>query len=172
MINTKFLLLASACVLLSSSSQASEAENLTFSYSGSLLVNTYTLTPHTPMELKPISSLDNLAKLAAVCALGGGGCSGMSFGSSGNSTGLDTGSQCKDEGFVQSCPAGYVKDVNNICPHNPSYFKCRKADDSCKSGYSQTECDENETLVGSYQNEAGNTCYQCFEKPDEVKCEE
>ena len=172
MINTKFLLLASACVLLSSSSQASEAENLTFSYSGSLLVNTYTLTPHTPMELKPISSLDNLAKLAAVCALGGGGCSGMSFGSSGNSTGLDTGSQCKDEGFVQSCPAGYVKDVNNICPHNPSYFKCRKADDSCKSGYSQTECDENETLVGSYQNEAGNTCYQCFEKPDDVKCEE
>ena len=172
MINTKFLLLASACVLLSSSSQASEAENLTFSYSGSLLVNTYTLTPHTPMELKSISSLDNLAKLAAVCALGGGGCSGMSFGSSGNSTGLDTGSQCKDEGFVQSCPAGYVKDVNNICPHNPSYFKCRKADDSCKSGYSPTECDENETLVGSYQNEAGNTCYQCFEKPDDVKCEE
>ncbi|MBO5442848.1 MAG: hypothetical protein J6A33_03555, partial [Alphaproteobacteria bacterium] len=136
MINTKFLLLASACLLLSGNSQASEVKNLTFGYSGSPLVNIQTYTTHTPMELEPISHFnsDNAVKLAAVCAVGGGGCSGLEFGKSNNSMLLDKAAQCTDEGYAASCPSGYVLDYTKPCIYNKSYYKCRVCSHTCPAG--------------------------------------
>ncbi len=71
---------------------------------------------------------------------------------------------CENEGYVKTCPSGQVKDGNNVCPYNNAYFKCRDADNSCDAGSSTTECSDTQVAVSSYQNEAGNTCYQCRDK--------
>ena len=165
MINTKYLLLASACVLLSSSSQASEAENLTFSYSGSPLVNTYTYTTHTPMELEPISHFnsDNAVKLAAVCAVGGGRCNGLGFGDNPNSVNLDKNLLCENDGYVRSCGYGYVKDSNSLCPYNKSYFKCRICSHECASGTLKA-CNNQQIQTETSTNDCLETCYQCRDK--------
>ena len=103
MTNTKFLLLASACLLLSGNSQASEVKNLTFGYSGSPLVKTHTTHIHTPYELKPISlfNMDKAVKLAAVRSIvdKGNYDSGLTFGSSDIDTKLDPANQCA-ESFI------------------------------------------------------------------------
>ena len=165
MINTKYLLLASACVLLSSSSQASEAENLTFSYSGSPLVNTYTYTTHTPMELEPISHFNpnNAVKLAAVCAVGGGRCNGLGFGDNPNSVNLDKNLLCENDGYVRSCGYGYVKDSNSLCPYNKSYFKCRICSHECASGTLKA-CNNQQIQTETSTNDCLETCYQCRDK--------
>ncbi len=166
MINTKYLLCISTCLLFSGNVQASDI-NLTYDSSGFLPGSSSLFTLHTPSELRPTSSfnIDNAVKLAAVCSVGGGGCNGLSFGSSDNSMNLNKSSQCEDDGYVRSCPAGEVRDENSLCPHDKSYFKCRKAVNSCDDGYSQTACNTStQVQTASYKNEAGNTCYQCRNK--------
>ena len=166
MINTKYLLYISTCLLISGNVQASDFK-LTYDssdiFSHGLALHTQL---HTPNELKPIplSNPDNAVKLAAVCAVGGGGCNNLTFGSSGNSMDLDGATQCDDEGYVNSCPEGQVPDENNRCPHNKSYFKCRDANDACDDGYSTTTCSSEQVIENSYTNEAGSSCYQCRDK--------
>ncbi len=163
MINTKYLLCISTCLLLSNDIQATEI-NLTYNLSLALpdsLVHTHI---HTPSTLKPIPLFNakNAVKLASVCSVNGGGsCGILNF----NSMDLDSNAQCKDEGYVNTCPDGYVKDESDLCPYNKSYFKCREADNSCDEGYSTTTCQNtSQTLVDSYQNESGTTCYKCRDK--------
>ena len=135
MINTKFLLLASACLLLSGNSQASEVKNLTFGYSGSPLVKTHTTHIHTPWELKPISSfnMDNAVKLAAVRSIvdKGNNNFGLGFGSADIDTNLDPASQCAAEGFTLSeCPEHSFPDESTRCPHDKNYFSACTCDTS------------------------------------------
>ncbi|MBO5443159.1 MAG: hypothetical protein J6A33_05170 [Alphaproteobacteria bacterium] len=140
MINTKYLLLASVCVLLNGNAQASEVKNLTFDYSGSPLVNTHTYTTHTPMELKPISSLDNAVKLAAVCAVTGG-CNGMDFDKSDNKIDFDNAYLCREDGYtLSSCPENYIKGA--ACPLDASWVKeCISPETWCQNnGYNIKEC--------------------------------
>ena len=167
MINTKYLLYISTCLLVSGNVQASNIK-LTYDssdiFSHGLALHTQL---HTPNELKPIplSNPNNAVKLAAVCAVGGGGCNNLTFGSSGNSMNLDGGTQCTDDGYVKTCPSGQVKDDNNLCPYNSSYFKCRNAENKCKSGYvlDNLQCPpgQNQDVTDTYTNEAGNTCVLC-----------
>ena len=140
MINTKYLLLASVCVLLNGNAQASEVKNLTFDYSDSPLVNTHTYTTHTPMELKPISSLDNAVKLAAVCAITGG-CNGMDFDKSDNKIDFDNAYLCREDGYtLSSCPENYIKGA--ACPLDASLVKeCISPETWCQNnGYNIKEC--------------------------------
>ena len=158
MINTKYLLYISTCLLFSGNVQASDIK-LTYD-SSSVLPDSYSFyTLHTPSKLKPTSlfNSDNAVKLASVCSVNGGGsCGKLHF----NSMNTD----CENEGYVKTCPEGQVKDGNNVCPYNNAYFKCRDADNSCDAGSSTTECSDTQVAVSSYQNEAGNTCYQCRDK--------
>ena len=135
MTNTKFLLLASACLLLSGNSQASEVKNLTFGYSGSPLVKTHTTHIHTPYELKPISlfNMDKAVKLAAVRSIvdKGNYDSGLTFGSSDIDTKLDPANQCAAEGFTLSeCPEHSSPDNSTRCPHDETYFASCTCDTS------------------------------------------
>ena len=127
MTNTKFFLLASACVLLSGNPQVSEAKYLTLAYSGAPLVNTHTTHIHTPMELKPISSFnsDNAVKLAAVRSIvhSDENSYGLGFNYSDNDTNLDTFKQCLDNGFaLTECPQNSFPDETTRCPHDDTYF--------------------------------------------------
>ena len=167
MINTKYLLYISTCLLISGNVQASNFK-LTYDSSDIFSHGSALHTQlHTPNELKPIPlfNTDNAVKLAAVCAVGGGGCAGLTFGEGNNSMSLDEDSLCTDDGYVRSCPPGQIKDTNNLCPHNKSYFKCRTADDSCEDGYTlSTTCGAEQTSENSYTNEAGNICTLCRDK--------
>ena len=163
MINTRYLLYISTCLLISGNVQASDIK-LTYDssdiFSHGLALHTQI---HTPYELKPIplSNPDNSVKLASVCSVNGGGsCGILSF----NSMDLDDDFQCKDEGYVKVCPDGQIPDESALCPYNKSYFKCRDAIDECDEGYSATECSDEQVKETSYQNEAGNTCYKCRDK--------
>ena len=167
MINTKYLLYISTCLLVSGNVQASNFK-LTYDSSDIFSHGSALHTQlHTPNELKPISlsNPDNSIKLVAVCSVGGGGCNNLTFGSSGNSMNLDGDTQCTDDGYVKTCPEGQVPDENNRCPHNKSYFKCRDANTSCDDGYSKSACNSTtQVQIASYTNEAGSTCYQCRDK--------
>ena len=163
MINTRYLLYISTCLLISGNVQASDIK-LTYDssdiFSHGLALHTQI---HTPNELKPIPLFnpDNSVKLASVCSVNGGGsCGILSF----NSMDLDDDFQCKDEGYVKVCPDGKIPDESALCPYNKSYFKCRDAVDECDEGYSATECSDEQVKETSYQNEAGNTCYKCRDK--------
>ena len=159
------LLAAVACTYsMQAAANSLNCNNINLVFKGDDFSLTAPFASHTaiPIGLKPISSLESAVKLAAVCSVGGGGCSGLSFGSSDNSMDLDKNFQCTDEGFVKTCPSGYVKDDNNLCPHNKSYFKCRPCNSSCDSGYSLTACNSTtQVQTASYKTECGSTCYQC-----------
>ena len=162
MLKLKYLLLTSVVIVVSNNVLASEIK-LTFDDTGSPLVKTY--TTHTPMELKPISHFnsDNAVKLAAVCAVGGGGCSGLEFGKSNNSMLLDKAAQCTDEGYAASCPSGYVLDYTKPCIYNKSYYKCRVCSHTCPAG-SLNNCSSTQVLTGTTSNDCLETCYQCRDK--------
>ena len=165
MINTKYLLYISTCLLVSSNVQASNIK-LTYDSSDIFSHGSALHTQlHTPNELKPISSFnpDNAVKLAAVCSVGGGGCSGLEFGKSNNSMLLDKAAQCKDEGYATSCPSGYVLDYTKQCLYNKSYFKCRVCSHTCPSG-SLNNCSSTQVLTGTTSNDCLETCYQCRDK--------
>lgn len=141
MTNTKFFLLASACVFLNSNAQALEVKNLTFDYSDSPLVNTHIHTSHTPYELKPISSFnsDNAVKLASVCSITG--CNRLNFDSSDNKIDFDNAHLCNEDGYtLSSCPENYIKGA--ACPLDSKYIKeCISPETWCKNnGYAVTEC--------------------------------
>ncbi|MBO5443325.1 MAG: hypothetical protein J6A33_06015, partial [Alphaproteobacteria bacterium] len=162
MINTKYLLYISTCLLISGNVQASNFK-LTYDSSDIFSHGSALHTQlHTPNELKPISLFNpnNAVKLAAVCFAGQENCGELNF----NSMDLDNGAQCEDEGYTLSCDKGKVPDKNNRCPHNKSYFKCRDAIDECDDGYSSTECSSEQIIEHYYSNEAGKSCYLCRDK--------
>lgn len=139
MTNTKFFLLASACVFLNSNAQALEVKNLTFDYSDSPLVN-ITYTTHTPTELEPISHLDNAVKLASVCSITGG-CNGMGFDKVDNKIDFDNAYLCREDGYaLTGCPDNYIKGA--ACPLDSKYIKeCISPETWCKNnGYAVTKC--------------------------------
>lgn len=37
---------------------------------------------------------------------------------------LSSAKRCADEGFVNICSDGYIKNTTSLCPHNPDYGKC------------------------------------------------
>ncbi len=162
MINTKYLLCISTCLLVSSSLQASDI-NLTYDSSGFLPGSSSLYTLHTPSELRPTSSFnfENAVKLAAVCSVGGGGCNGLSFGSSPNSMNLDNASLCKEAGYsLTSCPSG--ADPKNRCPHNSSFFDTCVCNTSyyTQSGTYSSQCGSRAS-VESCTDSKGNKYYRC-----------
>ena len=169
MTNTKFLLLASACLLLSGNSQASEVKNLTFGYSGSPLVKTHTTHIHTPYELKPISlfNMDKAVKLAAVRSIvdKGNYDSGLTFGSSDIDTNLDPANQCAAEGFTLSeCPEHSFPDESTRCPHDKNYFSACSCDTSyynVTDGNQDSTCGITEVYTQSCTDKSG-TYHYCY----------
>lgn len=142
MINPKYLLFISVCLLLSAHVQANEI-NLTFGPSRTASGKDIH-TPHTSIELKPISHFDSPGvKIAAVCSIGGGGCASLLPGLA-NSNGnffFDPVQQCKDDGYIKTtCPAGTI--AENECPYQKGYYQsCSSSEESCKNrGYIQTYC--------------------------------
>ena len=167
MTNTKFFLLASACVLLSGNPQVSEAKHLTLAYSGTPLVNTHTPHTHTPMELKPISSFnsDNTVKLAAVRSIVNSdkNAYGLGLNYSDNDTNIDTSLQCRDEGFNRTeCPQNSFPDETTSCPHDNKYFKACLCDTTY---YTVTESNRLSTCGKLAQTETcsdkSGTYYAC-----------
>ncbi len=121
--NIRYILLISACCLLPNAGKAEI--NLTFDVSNIISSNTTLHTHHTPVELKPISISNSSVKLAAVCALGGGGCSqGFGLNDIGNNDdiGFDSIEVCVKEGFTINTYDNFSRPIN-ICPYNPQYFE-------------------------------------------------
>lgn len=173
MLKLKYLLLTSVVIVVSNNVLASEVK-LTFDCPASLLVNTIH-TPHTPTELKPISYRmnDNPVKLAAVCSVGGGGCSNLQFGfnSSDNSFGFDPAQQCKDDGYtVTACPGGGMP--SGECPYKKGYFlSCSSAEQICReNGYTVTSCTPPAYPEGACP-QSGNYFKSCSDNPGKA-CEE
>ena len=162
MINTKYLLCISTCLLFSGNVQASDI-NLTYDSSGFLPGSFSLHTLHTPSELRPTSLFnpDNSVKLAAVCSVGGGGCSGLEFGKSNNSMNLDNASLCQEAGYsLTSCPNN--SSPKSRCPHNSAFFDTCVCDTSyyTQSGTYSNQCGSrasSETCTDS----AGNKYYRC-----------
>lgn len=163
--NYKYLLLVSTCLLFNNNSHASEL-SLTLNHSH-MPLGIFTSDTHTPVELKPIHNFNSGIKLAAVCAVGSGGCDGMGFNTGDNNMNLDNNVQCKDEGFGTSCGSGYVPDYTQKCLFNDSFFKCRTCSHTCSSG-SLTSCNSEQIQTGSNKNDCTETCYTCRAKT----CEE
>ena len=162
MINTKYLLCISTCLLFSGNVQASDFK-LTYDSSGFLPGSYSFYTLHTPSELRPTSLFNpnNAVKLAAVCSVGGGGCSGLEFGKSNNSMNLDNASLCKEAGYsLTSCPNN--SSPKSRCPHNSAFFDTCVCDTSyyTQSGTYSNQCGSrasSETCTDS----AGNKYYRC-----------
>ena len=168
------LLAAVACTYsMQAAANSLNSNNLNLVFKGDDFSLTAPFASHTaiPIGLKPISSFnsDNAVKLAAVCSVGGGGCSGLKFGEGNNSMKLNKNFLCEDEGYVRSCGTGYIPDTTQKCPHDNSYFKCKPCSNTCDSGYSLTACNSStQVQTASYKNTCTNTCYQCRNKT----CEE
>ncbi len=175
MVNAKYILLTSVLALFCNNASAAEVKKLTFDSSGASLVVFTTYTTHTPNELKPISSFnsDNAVKLAAVCSIGGGGCSEhqFGFGSSNNSFSFDPVQQCKDDGYkVTSCSGGSIP--SGECPYKKGYFStCSSAEQVCKeSGYTITSCTPPAYPEGACPH-SGTYFKSCSDNPGKA-CEE
>lgn len=172
MVNAKYILLTSLLALFCNNASAIEVKKLTFDSSGSSLVDII-YTTHTPNELKPISlfNSDNIVKLAAVCSIGGGGCSGLSFSSSDTGFTFDPVQQCKDDGYtVTSCPNGGIP--SGECPYKKGYFlKCSTPEQVCKDdGYTVTSCTPPAYPEGVCPH-SGSYFKSCSEDPGKA-CEE
>ncbi len=95
---------------------------------------------------------------AAVCALGGDGCSILSFNSSDNSFKLDDSWQCTEEGYtVTSCPAG--KKGEGACPYVSGYYKECVCDTSVYSVSNSSTCGSLATVEGC--TDARGSHYKC-----------
>ena len=76
---------------------------------------------------------------AAVCALGGDGCSTLSFNQSDHDFKLDDGWECMEDGYtVTSCPAG--KKSSGSCPYASGYYKECVCDTSVYTSSSSSQC--------------------------------
>lgn len=74
---------------------------------------------HTPIELKPISQIDEAYKTASICFLGNGGCDENGLGNDNDYT-VDSANQCLNEGYKKlNCNS--VQEIDHICPYNSEY---------------------------------------------------
>lgn len=121
-------------------------------------IQTHTQThTSTPMELESVSQ--NLGtKYASVCFLGVGDCN-----PTGDGYDVDTSNQCKNEGFVTTCPAGQKLHKDNRCPYNSSFGKC--CTETCPQN-SSTSCSGN--VVGN--DSCGYDCKSCDPCPGYYEC--
>lgn len=63
--------------------------------------------------------------MAAVCFLGSGsGCGDSHFSNGDSDYKIDPSNQCRNEGYVSSCPAGQKLHKNNRCAYNSSFGTC------------------------------------------------
>ena len=145
--------------------------------------HTHTYTPE-PKPAFQFEQPDKAYKTASVCFLGFGDCDpNVGFGKGDGVYDVDSSKQCKNEGFVSSCPDGYCLDRS--CPYNAAFGKClvndcpanssttctgntvgqnacgenckKCCDNSCPSGYTSTATSE---CYDTIRNECGNTCYK------------
>ena len=144
---------------------------------------THTYTPE-PKPAFQFEQPDKAYKTASVCFLGFGDCDpNVGFGKGDGVYDVDSSKQCKNEGFVSSCPDGYCLDRS--CPYNAAFGRClvnncpanssttctgntvgqnacgesckKCCDNSCPSGYTSMATSE---CYDTIRNECGNTCYK------------
>ena len=101
---------------------------------------THTYTPE-PKPAFQFEQTDKAFKTAAVCFLGAENCGDAGFGKDDEDYTIDTGQQCKNEGYTKlNCNS--VQTVDGVCPYNPAYGK------SCKCAPDLVSCTEEQTGVG------------------------
>ena len=84
--------------------------------------HTHTYTPE-PKPAFQFEQTDKAYKTASVCFLGFGDCDpNVGFGKGDGVYDVDSSKQCKNEGFVSSCPDGYCLDRS--CPYNAAFGRC------------------------------------------------
>ncbi|MBO5442330.1 MAG: hypothetical protein J6A33_00920 [Alphaproteobacteria bacterium] len=122
------LLAAVACTYSMQAAANSLNSNLNFTVEGNVPFSLHPSSAShtvTPLDLGPISSLDNAVKLAAVRSIASH--DDATFGTSNSAefdVDLDTNNQCRDEGYSKtSCDVNMHPDDSTRCPHNPEYFK-------------------------------------------------
>ena len=97
--------------------------------------HTHTYTPE-PRPAFQFEQPDKAFKTAAVCFLGSENCGDAGFGKDDEDYTIDTGQQCKNEGYTKlNCNS--VQTVDGVCPYNPAYgLGCKCAPDlvSCTEG--------------------------------------
>lgn len=126
--NIKYILLVSTCCFLPNASKAEI--NLTFDISNLTTSNSTLHTHHTPMELKPILYSNSGIQLAAVCALGSGGCDSFGFGKSNSDIDLDNTALCEEQGYKSTGNCTNGTSPQNICPYDEDYYKSCACDTS------------------------------------------
>ena len=101
---------------------------------------THTYTPE-PKPAFQFEQTDKAFKTAAVCFLGAENCGDAGFGKDDEDYTIDTGQQCKNEGYTKlNCNS--VQTVDGVCPYNPAYGL------GCKCAPDLVSCTEEQTGVG------------------------
>ena len=101
---------------------------------------THTYTPE-PKPAFQFEQPDKAFKTAAVCFLGAENCGDAGFGKDDEDYTIDTGQQCKNEGYTKlNCNS--VQTVDGVCPYNPAYGL------GCKCAPDLVSCTEEQTGVG------------------------
>ena len=102
--------------------------------------HTHTYTPE-PKPAFQFEQTDKAFKTAAVCFLGAENCGDAGFGKDDEDYTIDTGQQCKNEGYTKlNCNS--VQTVDGVCPYNPAYGL------GCKCAPDLVSCTEEQTGVG------------------------
>ena len=102
--------------------------------------HTHTYTPE-PKPAFQFEQPDKAFKTAAVCFLGAENCGDAGFGKDDEDYTIDTGQQCKNEGYTKlNCNS--VQTVDGVCPYNPAYGL------GCKCAPDLVSCTEEQTGVG------------------------
>ncbi|MEI3549763.1 MAG: hypothetical protein V8R25_03600 [Alphaproteobacteria bacterium] len=101
---------------------------------------THTYTPE-PKPAFQFEQPDKAFKTAAVCFLGAGDCGDAGFGKDDEDYTIDTGQQCKNEGYTKlNCNS--VQTIDGVCPYNSAYGL------GCKCAPDLVSCTEEQTGVG------------------------
>ena len=100
----------------------------------------HTYTPE-PKPAFQFEQPDKAFKTAAVCFLGAENCGDVGFGKDDEDYTIDTGQQCKNEGYTKlNCNS--VQTIDGVCPYNSAYGL------GCKCAPDLVSCTEEQTGVG------------------------